>query len=182
MMAEAAFFLIKTITQLYLLTYLIRFVLQWVRADFYNPLSQFIIRITNPLVVPTRRVVPSAGGIDVATLVLLLALEAVFTWILMALIGTGVQPATFMLFVVLRILAMTIMFYTIVIIVYAVLSFIGPAHASPLSVLLAQLVDPVLRPFRRLLPPVGGLDLSPLFVLILLQAVNIALPLPPYLR
>lgn len=181
-MADAAFYLLKTITQLYLLTYLIRFVLQWVRADFHNPLSQFIVRVTNPLVVPTRQVVPSAGGIDVATLVLLLALEAVFTWVLIAFVGTGVQPATFVLFVVLRLVAMTIMFYTIVIIVYAILSFMGPGHASPLSLLLAQLVEPVLGPFRRMLPPIGGLDLSPLLVLILLQAVNVALPLPPFLR
>lgn len=181
-MADALYFLIKTITQLYLLTYLIRFVLQWVRADFYNPLSQFIVRVTNPLVVPTRRIIPSTGGVDLATVVLLLALEAVFTWMLMAFVGTSAGPATFALFVVLRLIAMTIMFFTIMIIVYAILSFVGPGRASPLSLLLGQLVEPVLRPFRRILPPVGGLDLSPLLVLILLQAVLVAIPLPAYLR
>lgn len=181
-MADALFFLVKTITQLYLLTYLIRFVMQWVRADFYNPLSQFIVRVTNPLVVPARRLVPSAGGIDVATLAVMLALEAVFTWLLMTFVGLGASPATFVLYVILRLVALTIMLYTVVIIVYAVLSFIGPGHATPLSLLLAQLVEPVLRPFRRVIPPVGGLDLSPLVVLILLQAVVIALPLPAYLR
>lgn len=181
-MADALFFLVKTITQLYLLTYLIRFVMQWVRADFYNPLSQFIVRVTNPLVVPARRLVPSAGGIDVATLVVMLALEALFTWVLMTFVGLGAAPATFVLYVVLRLVALTIMLYTVVIIVYAVMSFIGPGYATPLSLLLAQLVEPVLRPFRRVIPPVGGLDLSPLVVLILLQAVVIALPLPAYLR
>lgn len=181
-MANALYFLIKTITQLYLLTFLIRFVLQWVRADFYNPLSQFIIRVTNPLVVPARRIIPSTAGIDLATVVVLLALEAVFTWILVAFLGVGVPPATFVLFVVLRLVAMAIMFYTIIIIVYAILSFVGPGHASPLSLLLAQIVEPVLRPLRRFVPPVGGLDLSPLIVLILLQAVLVALPLPGYLR
>lgn len=181
-MANAVFFLIKTITQLYLLTYLIRFVLQWVHADFYNPLTQFIVRVTDPLVVPARRIVPSAGGIDLATAVVLLALEAVFTWLLMAFVGTSVPVGTFLLFVVLRLVAMTIMFYTIVIIVYAILSFVGPSQPSPLSLLLAQIVEPVLRPFRRLLPPIGGLDLSPLLVLILLQAVLVAMPLPAYLR
>lgn len=181
-MADAVFFLLKTITQLYLLTFLIRFVLQWVRADFYNPLSQFIVRVTNPLVIPVRRIVPSAGGIDLATVLLLLALEAVFTWILMVFVGAAVPPVTFALLVVLRLVAMTIMFYTIVILVYAILSFVGPGQATPLSLLLGQIVLPVLGPFRRILPPVGGLDLSPLVVLILLQAVHVALPLPAYLR
>lgn len=181
-MTQALLFLIKTITQLYVLTYLIRFVLQWVRADFYNPLSQFIVRITNPLVIPTRRAIPSAGGMDVATLVVMLALEAVFTWLILGLFGAFPSPPTFVLFVVLRLVAMTIMFYTIVIIVYAIMSFVGPGHATPLSLLLAQIVEPVLGPFRRLLPPIGGLDLSPLLVLILLQAVLVALPLPPLLR
>ena len=75
----------QTIGDLYLLTYLLRFVLQWVRADYYNPLAQFVLKVTNPLVVPARRLLPSAGGIDLPTLVVLIALEALVTWLLIAL-------------------------------------------------------------------------------------------------
>lgn len=181
-MQNALVFLIKTLTDLYILTYLLRFILQWVRADFYNPISQFVIKVTNPFVVPARRVVPSFGGIDMPTLIVLILLECLATWLLLAVAGLSVNPNRFALFVFLRLTSLTLWFYTVSILVYVILSWFAQGGYSPISMILSQLNEPILRPFRRMLPPIGGLDLSPLIALILLQAVSIALPLPAYLR
>jgi YggT family protein len=181
-MQNALIFLVKTIADLYLLTFLLRFILQWVRASYYNPLSQFVLKVTSPLVVPARRALPSVGGIDVATLVVLVALECVVTWVLIKLVGAAVSVPAFLLFVLLRLVALTLWFYTVAMFVFVVLSwFAGRVH-GPMAMLLADIVEPLLRPVRRALPPIGGFDLSPLLVLLLMQAAVIALPLPIYLR
>ena len=181
-MQNSLIFIVKTLADLYLLTYLLRFIMQWTRADFYNPFAQFIVRITNPLVVPARRLLPSAGGVDVPTLAVLVVLEALATLALLGLMGAGVSGGEFVVYVVLRLLNLTIWFYTIAIFVYVILSWIGQGRHHPIGEVLADLIEPVLRPVRRILPPIAGLDLSPLLVLILLQAVAIALPLPGALR
>lgn len=180
-MQYSLIFLVKTFTDLYLLTFLLRFVMQWARADFYNPFAQFIVHVTNPLVVPARRFLPSAGSIDLPLLILLVALEALATWLLLAIAGSSARPGYFVALVVLRLVNLTLWFYTIAIIVYAILSWVTHGY-SPIGALLDDLVAPVLRPVRRILPIIGGLDLSPLVVLILIQAVRIALPLPGVLR
>jgi YggT family protein len=182
-MREALLFLVKTLADLYLLTFLLRFILHWMGASYYNPLAQFVIRVTNPLVKPVRRAVPRAGAIDLATLLVLIVLESGATWLLLLLDGLGAPPLIFALYVAVRIANLTLWFYTIAILIYAVLSWFGDRAYSPIGVVLGELVEPVLRPARRLLPPIGGLDLSPLLVLILLQAILIALPrLPLFLR
>ncbi|HEX7079954.1 MAG TPA: YggT family protein [Gammaproteobacteria bacterium] len=181
-MQNALIFIVKTITDLYLLTYLLRFIMQWTRADFYNPFGQLIVKVTNPLVVPARRLLPSIRGVDVPTLVVLLLLEALAILLLLALVGAAVPAGTFVAYVVLRLIDLALWFYTIAIFVYVILSWIGQGRYSPLGEILADLVEPVLRPARRILPPIAGLDLSPVLVLILLQAIVIALPLPGVLR
>ncbi|HEY7670869.1 MAG TPA: YggT family protein [Gammaproteobacteria bacterium] len=181
-MLNAGLFLVQTVTQLYLLTVLFRFVLQQVRADFYNPLSQFIVKVTNPLVIPARRVIPSIGRIDTATLVVLLVLECLVTWLLLEMLGASVTLDAYMLYVALRLIHLTLWLYTISILLYVILSWVAQAAYSPIAMLIGQVVGPVLRPVRRILPPISGIDLSPLVVLVLLQALRIALTLPPYLR
>jgi YggT family protein len=180
-MQNSLLFLVKTLSDLYLLTFLLRFVLQWIRADFYNPLAQFVVRVTNPLVRPARRIVPGAAGLDLATLVVMFLLECVFTWLLLRIVGITVAPATFLFFVVLRLVSLTLWFYMIAIFVYVIMSWFAGGY-SPIGAVLADVVRPVLAPVRRFLPPIGGLDLSPLLVLILLQAASIALRLPDFLR
>ena len=181
-MQNSLIFIVKTLSDLYLLTYLLRFILQWVRADYYNPLAQFVLKVTNPLVVPARRMLPSAGGVDLPTLIVLIVLQCVVTWLLLSLVGASVPLGTFVYLVLLRLIMLTLWFYSIAILIYVVLSWVGQRHGSPIASLLGDVVEPVLRPVRRILPPIGGLDLSPLLVLILLQALIIALPLPPVLR
>jgi YggT family protein len=180
-MHNALFFLVKTFSDLYLLTFLLRFILQWVRADFYNPLSQFLFRVTNPLVLLARRIVPSARSVDLPTLVVLFALELLVTWLLLFIDGFSVSVPLFLQFVALRLINLTLWFYSVSILVYVILSWVAHGY-SPMSLILSQLNEPLLRPVRRLLPPIGGLDLSPLLVLILIQAAAMALPLPNFLR
>jgi len=179
---NALVFLIKTLTDLYVLTFLLRFIMQWARADFHNTFAEVILRVTNTLVRPARRLLPSARGIDLPTLILLLVLEAAATLILLGLVGVSLPAGRFVVLVVLRLVNLTIWFYTIAIFVHVILSWVGQGRYTPIGEILNDLVEPILAPARRILPPIAGLDLSPLLVLILLQTVSIALPLPGYLR
>ncbi len=182
-MQNAFIYLFKALTNLYLLAFLLRFVLQWIRASYDNPLSQAVVTITNPLVVPARRVLPSVRGADLPTLVVLFVLECVVTLLLLAFIGASFPVPLFLLYVLLRVVSLTLWLYIGAILIYVILSwFAAGGGYNPMAKLLGELLYPVLRPVRRVLPAVGGLDLAPLLVSILLIAVSIALPLPPYLR
>jgi YggT family protein len=179
---NALLFLFKTFSDLYLLIFLLRFILQTVRADFYNPFSQFIVRATNPLVVPARRVLPSAGGFDLPTIIVLVLLQALVTFILLKIVGITPTVDVYLSYLVRRLISLTIWTYTICLFIYVILSWVAQANYSPIAVVLGHVVAPILRPVRRIVPLIGGLDLSPLIVLILLQAASIALNLPAYLR
>jgi YggT family protein len=181
-MQSALIFLVKTLTDLYLLTFLLRFIMQWVRASYYNPFAQFVLKVTSPLVVPARRILPSVAGLDTPTLAVLVVLEIVFTWVLLRLLGLSLPIVDLLLYSILRLVALTLWFYTVALFVYVVLSWFGDRGMNPMAALLSQILEPLLRPFRRLVPPIGGLDLSALVVILLLQAAAIALPLPGYLR
>ncbi|CAN5200702.1 YggT family protein [soil metagenome] len=179
---SAALFLVKTLFDLYIITFLLRFALQWVRADFHNPLSQFIMRVTNPLVLPLRRIVPSVSGLDLATLIAALMLELLATVVIFWMVPGGFPSAGLLLYwVVLRLIVTTLRLYFFLVLIYVILSWVSPGTYNPVSQALSSLTEPVLRPIRRLIPPIGGLDLSPLFVLIGLQALIILMPLPTVL-
>ena len=181
---QSLLFLVKTLSDLYLLTFLLRFILQWMRASSYNPLAQFVWRVTNPLVRPVRRVVPGTGPIDLATLIVLLVLECAATWALLAIVGARAPIPTFALFVALRLVNLALWFYTVAIFIYALLSWFAQSAYSPMGAVLGDLVEPLLRPDRRILPPIAGLDIAPALVVILLFAILIGLQsgLPTFLR
>lgn len=181
-MQGALIFLIKTLADLYLLTFLLRFILQWVRASYYNPLSQFVLRVTAPLVIPARRVLPSVAGVDLPTLVVLVLLETLVTWVLFKLVGATPALGDLAFYTLLRLVALALWFYVIALFVYAVLSWLGDRSRNPIAAVLADVVEPILTPVRRIVPPIGGLDLSALLVLLVCQAAIIALPLPGFLR
>jgi YggT family protein len=181
-MQSALIFLVKTLGDLYLLTFLLRFLMQWVRAGYNNPFAQFVLKVTSPLVVPARRVLPSVGGLDAPTLVVLILLEILATFVLLWLAGLSLPVAVVLVYALLRLIALALWFYTVALFIYVLLSWFGDRGRNPMSELLGEIIEPLLRPARRLLPPIGGLDLSPLIVILLLQAALIALPLPSYLR
>ena len=172
-MLDALIFLVRTFADLYLLTFLLRFIMQWARANHYNPLSQVVFKVTNPLVVPARRLLPSVAGLDVPTLVVLVVLEIVVTFVLLRLVGLSLPIPRLLFYSLLRLISLVLWFYVGALIIYAVLSWFAQPSRNPMAVLLGQLVEPLLRPARRMLPPIGGFDLSVLLVIVLLQAVTI---------
>lgn len=181
-MRNALIFLISTLANVYLAALLLRFILQWVRASYRNPLSQLVQRVTSPLVVPARRVLPSIAGLDLPTLVVLVLLEGLVTFVLIVIASYTIGIPTFLFWVALRLVALTLWFYTVMLFVYVLISWFGDRGANPMGSALTEVVEPVLRPVRRVLPPVAGFDLSPLLVMLVCQAGIIALDLPPVLR
>lgn len=168
-------FLIGTAFYLYILAVMLRFLLQTVRADFFNPISQFLVRVTAPVLNPMRRVIPSLYGIDLAAIVLMLMLQLVATAIA-AWLYTGTPPGVMimplLLYSVGRLLSLLLNLYTILILISVVISWINPTASHPGLSLLYQLTNPVLRPIRSMLPDMGGIDLSPLVALILIHLVR----------
>lgn len=167
---------IDTISSLCLLIILLRFALQLARADFYNPISQFVVKMTNPLLIPLRRVIPGFGGIDVASLVLATLFQFVVVFLkLLVLTGNIVNPLSLLLLSVLLVLGLLlkIYFWSVIIVIFA--SWVAPGNGHPVLVLLHQIVGPVMRPFQKLLPPVSGFDLSPILVLMSIQVLEIVL-------
>ena len=176
-MRDALIFILRTLLDLYIITFVLRLILQWVRADFRNPLAQFIVRITSPLVRPLRRLIPAAGGLDTATLVVVLLLELLMTVVLINLACLGeASISQILLLTLLRLVYLILRIYLFIILVYVILSWIGPGTYNPAVNLLAAIAEPVLKPLRRLIPSIGGFDLSPLFALIGIQALTMVLP------
>jgi len=171
----ALIYLISTITDLYVAAILVRLLLQWVGADFYNPLSQFLIKITNPVLVPVRRVIPPIGKLDTASVVVMLVLE-MLQLIIISLLGQMEFGIPFLLlFAVKKLLFTLLMTYFVLIIARVIISWVASHSSHPLIPLVYQLTEPVLRPFSKLIPPIGGVDLSPLFALIALRFLMLLL-------
>lgn len=172
----ALIYLVDTLLSLCLLAVLLRLLLQWARVDFRNPLAHSIVRLTNPLIVPLRRALPAVGRVDTASCVAVVGFALLQVWAEWLLRGLGLPPALLWLqLTVILILRTTLWIYFFAIILYSLLSLIAPGTYSPAQALLVSLCEPVLRPFRRVIPPLGGLDLSPLWACILIQALLILL-------
>ncbi len=178
-MSSALIFILRSLIGLYIVAFVLRAILQWVRADIRNPLSQFILRITNPLVLPVRRVIPSIGPMDSASLLIALVLQILATMILIRFACVGdANPLQIAWISVLQLIHLVLRIWFFVIIVYVILSWISPgASHNPAASLLASIAEPLLAPLRRLIPPIGGMDLSPVFAIIGIQAVTMVLPI-----
>ncbi len=172
----ALIFVVQALLGLLVTVFLLRMLLPLCRADARNPLSQAVIRLTNPLVLPLRRVLAPIGRLDIASLVAVLAVQLATTTLIWVLRGYGLGAPGALIFTALRELLTTLLqLYFFVILIGAVLSWIAPGTYSPGASLLQSLSAPVLRPFQRLIPPIAGIDLSALFALIAIQAVQILL-------
>ncbi|MGH8178512.1 MAG: YggT family protein [Steroidobacter sp.] len=175
---EAIIFIVRTLLQVLLVTvFLLRVLLPVVRADSRNQLSQAVIRLTNPLVLPLRRILPPAGKIDTASIAALIIVQIAATatlWLLGA-YPWAASAAQFLQIVFINLVLTLIQFYSFAVFLYALLTLIAPGTYSPAVALLTTLCEPLLRPIRRIIPPIGGFDLSALFVLIGLQALYIAI-------
>jgi YggT family protein len=157
---------------------LLRLLLQWARADFRNPICQAVVRLTNPLIIPLRRVLPPIRKLDTATMVAVL----VIAWLLVA-VGFAFQPFPAVALIWVQQIVLTIVYavlwiYFWAVIVYALLSLIAPGGYSPLQSVLASLCEPLLGQFRRVIPTLSGIDLSPLWACLAIQVILYFLPHP----
>jgi len=171
---NALIFVVDTVLSLLVYAFLLRLLLQLARANFRNPLAQAIVELTNWLVRPLRRVLPPLGRLDTASVAAILLLQLLATGVTFWLLAGVWSPPGPLLLAALRQLANAVLqLYTFVVLVYALLSFVAPGTPSPAIHLLGALAEPLLRPVRRLLPALAGLDLSPLVIIIGLQALRL---------
>lgn len=175
-MRDIANLLVQTFFNLYLLALLLRLLLQMARADFYNPISQFLVKATQPVLAPMRRLIPSIGNFDSATIVVVLLLQIIATAILVLLKGYSLpNPITLLMWGALGTVGMIINIYFVAILASIILSWVAPGSYNPTILLLHQLTEPVMAPFRKIIPPLGGLDLSPIFVFLSINVLQIIL-------
>ena len=173
-------FLISTLIGLFITAVMLRFLLAMVRADFYNPLTQILVKLTNPALKPLRRFIPGFGGIDIASLLLMLALQILALTLITLLRGAALHPVGLLLWSLAELLGLLFNIYMFSILIQVVLSWVNPNAYNPAISLLYSINEPLLAPARRLIPPLSGLDLSPVVVLLGLQLAKMLL-LPPLL-
>ena len=165
---DAGSFLIDTIIGLYILAVMLRFLLQWVRADFYNPISQFLVSITNPPLVFTRKIIPGLFGIDLASVVLMVLLTVLKIYLIAGIAGVTPRLSGVVVLAIGEIIQLAVYVFIFTMLIRVILSWIQPGGYNPALALINQLTEPLMAPARRLIPPFGGLDLSPIVVFILL--------------
>ncbi|MDQ1362344.1 MAG: YggT family protein [Pseudomonadota bacterium] len=165
-------FLIDTLFYLYTLLLMLRLLLQWTRADFYNPLSQFVVKATSPVVVPLRRIIPGIGGLDIATLLLVL----VFTFVKLVLIswisGLPFNALWLLLATLMETLILLLDIFLFSIFILALMSWINPDPYHPAAALLRSITRPVMKPLQQRLPLIGGIDISPMVAIIIIMFIK----------
>lgn len=170
-------YLVNTLFMLYATVLLLRLLMQTTRADFRNPLGRAIVQITNPVILPLRRVLSPVGRVDTANVVALVLCVVLKLWLLSLLFGVASPPLLPLLrATALELIRLVLRTYLISIVLKAILSFVAPGNYSPLQSLLDSICDPVLNPIRRVMPTLAGLDLSPLWACIAIQALLLLLP------
>lgn len=169
-LSEILIFLIDTLSSLYISLVLLRFLLQLVRADYYNPLSKSIVKLTNPLLLPLRKIIPGFFGWDFASLALAILLQF-FAVVIITFIQYGefIGLIFCLKFAIIKLLMTLFTLYFFAMLILVIASWVAPHSYNPALQLLRQLLDPLLRPIQKVLPPVGGLDFSPLIFLLLLH-------------
>ncbi|MDT4852454.1 YGGT family protein [compost metagenome] len=172
-LSTAAVYILQTIGSLYLLIVLLRFILQLVRADFYNPLSQFIVRATHPLLKPMRKVIPSFAGLDLASLVLAILVQLLLMALTLLLMGYGVDnPVQLLVWSIIGVTALFLKVFFFALIISVILSWVAQGSHNPAVELVNQICEPLLVPIRRILPSMGGLDLSPIVAFLVLNLID----------
>ena len=177
--AQAFIFLVKMACDLYLLAVILRFLLQLVGADFYNPVSRFVVKITNPVLRPIRHFIPGYRGIDWSSIVLMLAIKAIETC-LVSLATIGQIPALLGLLIssLAGILHHLCYIFIVAVFIQVLLSWVNPGTYNAATAILSRLTEPLLQKARQLLPPAGGIEFSPILVFVVLQLVIILLVNP----
>lgn len=179
---NALFYLVSVLFDLYLWVVLLRLILQAARADFYNPISQLIWQITQPVLRPFQRVLPKWRRFDTAAGLLLAGVALIEIYVVAAILGYRLDGVAAMQFAALKLVVLTFQLYTFSLFVQAILSWVGPGVNNPAGNILWVINEPLLKPVRRVIPPLSGLDLSPLVLILLLQSLSLLIPLPGIFR
>lgn len=180
--SNAIVFIVNALTSLYLLVLLLRFWLPFLHADFRNPLAQGILRLTSPLIIPLRRIVPPIGRLDTATVLVAFIIQYLTVLLLLLILGRTAGIGPIALTAVVKLIVLSINLFVYAIFIRIILSWLSQGAYNPATEIITTLTEPVLRPFRRVVPPLGGFDISPIFAIILLLAATIVIngfrPLP----
>ncbi|MDD1626250.1 MAG: YggT family protein [Methylococcaceae bacterium] len=177
-MTDPIIFLIDTLFSLYILAVMLRFLLQWCGADFYNPISQFLVKVTHPPLRIMRRFVPSIGKIDTSSLILVLALQMLSDFSILLLKGVTINIGALTILSITQLISLLINVLVFAVFARAILSWMNPGAFSAVASILATLTEPLLDICRKVIPSMGGIDLSPLAALLLLQLAKMVI-LPP---
>ena len=177
-MTDPIIFLIDTLFSLYILAVLLRFLLQWCGADFYNPISQFLVKATHPPLKILRRFVPSIGKIDTSALILILALQMLADFSILLLKGVTINIGALTILSITQLISLLINVLVFAVFARALLSWLNPGTFNAAASILATLTEPLLNICRKVIPSLGGIDLSPLAALLLLQLAKMVI-LPP---
>jgi YggT family protein len=173
---EAIRYIVDTLLWLLTLAFVLRLLFQWVRADFRDPLADAIVRVTNWLILPLRKVLPPIGKVDTATVVAVLIVASIRTFATFALTGVSVgDPLLFLRITAVDLADMMLRIYLFAMLLYWLTSFVSPGGYAPGVRLLAQLCEPILKPVRRAIPPIGQIDFSVLWVSIVIGALLVLL-------
>lgn len=170
---SAAIFVIQTLGSLYLLVILLRFILQLVRANFYNPLCQFTVKATQPLLKPLRRIIPSLFGLDMSSLVLAIIVQMLLMAVILLLsYGVTGNIGYLLIWSVIGITSLFLKVFFFAMIISVILSWVAPGSHSPAAELVYQISEPALAPFRKIVPNLGGLDISPILAFLVIQLIQ----------
>lgn len=173
---DAIKYIVDTLLWLLTLAFVLRLLFQWVRADFRDPMADAIVRVTNWLIMPLRKVLPPIGKIDTATVVAVLAVASVRTLAGVALSGQGAGDlGPFLRVTIVDLAGLVLRIYLFALLLYWLTSYVSPGGYAPGVRLLAQLCEPILKPVRRIIPPIGRIDFSVLWVSILIGALLVLL-------
>jgi len=176
--SNAGTFLIETLIGLVLLVFMLRLLFQLVRADFRNPVSQFVVKVTNPVLVPLRRVIPGIAGIDMASVLVLLAIQYAELFLLTLVLGAEFFAMGMFVIAIAKIIGLVITVFTVSILIQVVISWVNPGVYNPVTALLYQLNEPVLGRARKIIPPIHGFDFSPIVAMVVLQLLSMLLVAP----
>jgi YggT family protein len=173
---DGLIFLIKTVIDLYLFVLIIRFLLAYTRADYFNPLTQLVVRLSNPIIVPVRKIIPNVHDIELSSLLLIYLINLLKFTLIGLMGGFMINISGLFLIALADVLHLFIQTLTVALILYVVMSWVQPF--SPMQRILQQIVSPLVAPFQRLIPPVAGFDLSIIPAFIVLQLFSIVLVTP----
>lgn len=171
--------LINSLGSMLLLVVILRFLLQLVRADFYNPISQFIVKATNPALIPLRRIIPGLGGLDLASLALAYFVQVAIIALIFFVTSQPIMPwGNFLIWAPVGLLSLILNIYFWGLIIIVVASWVAPNSYNPALILINQIMEPVVRPIRRIMPDLGGIDLSPIILFLSIRMAEMLIVVP----